>query len=71
MFFVCSPLSPNPTSPPPVFLLGSSHPPQTNPAAVMPLVAGGGDMRPSKILVLLNMVTPEELVQDDEYNGEL
>ncbi len=30
---------------------------------------GNGEMLPTTVLQLLNMVTPEELVDDDEYEG--
>jgi splicing factor U2AF 65 kDa subunit len=30
---------------------------------------GNGEMQPTTVLQLLNMVTPEELVDDDEYEG--
>lgn len=31
--------------------------------------AGNGEMQPTRVLQLLNMVTPEELVEDEEFEG--
>ena len=45
------------------------------PGAGMPLIlpqtllTGEGEVIPSNVLLLLNMVTPEELVNQDDYDG--
>ncbi|CAG8785238.1 9029_t:CDS:2, partial [Cetraspora pellucida] len=45
----------------------------TGVASVLPssvlIPSGNGEMIPTTVLQLLNMVTPEELVDDDEYEG--
>ncbi len=41
----------------------------TSAAALLPIMAGV-QSQPSTVLLLMNMVSPEELVDDDEYQGK-